>query len=119
VIEIADDGPGIPIALRDRNLTPEDVGRGTGLGLSPARNIIVGRHGGSLTVDSRAGRTTFRVSIPICVIRAMRSPTEKGRRPRAPRAMSSPSAVLLSRGSISAPPVADDARVSASHACDS
>jgi nitrogen-specific signal transduction histidine kinase len=65
VIEIADDGPGTPIALRDRNLTPKDVGRGTSLGLSPARNIIVGRHGGSLTVDSRAGRTTFRVSIPI------------------------------------------------------
>ena len=72
-IEIADDGPGMPIALRDRNLTTKDVGRGTGLGLSPARNI--GRHGGSLTVDSRTGRTTFRVSIQISRDRAMRSPS--------------------------------------------
>jgi signal transduction histidine kinase len=53
-IEIADDGPGMPIALRDRNLTTKDVGRGTGLGLSPARNIIVGRHGGS--PDGRRAR---------------------------------------------------------------
>ena len=69
VVEIADDGPGMPEENRDRIFdaffTTKDVGQGTGLGLSTARQIVVDRHGGSLTLDSRPGATIFRVSLPL------------------------------------------------------
>jgi signal transduction histidine kinase len=68
VIEIADDGPGIPAETRgrvfDAFFTTKDVGQGTGLGLATARRIVVDRHDGSLTVESEPGRTTFRVRLP-------------------------------------------------------
>jgi signal transduction histidine kinase len=68
VIDVSDDGPGIPddVAARifDPFFTTKDVGSGTGLGLATARRIVVDRHSGSLTLDSRPGRTTFRVRLP-------------------------------------------------------
>ncbi len=68
VVEIADDGPGIPDAARDRIFDPffttKGVGEGTGLGLATARRIVVDRHDGSLTVESAPGRTAFRIRIP-------------------------------------------------------
>jgi signal transduction histidine kinase len=69
VVEIADDGPGIPADAIGRIFEPffttKDVGRGTGLGLATARRIIVDRHDGSLGVDSQPGRTVFRVRLPV------------------------------------------------------
>jgi signal transduction histidine kinase len=68
-VEVTDDGPGIPEEIQDRVFdaffTTKDVGAGTGLGLSTARRIVVERHDGSLTLDSRPGATTFRVSLPL------------------------------------------------------
>ena len=68
VVEITDDGPGIPDDVVDRIFDPffttKDVGHGTGLGLSTARRIVVDRHDGSLGLETRPGRTTFRVRIP-------------------------------------------------------
>lgn len=68
-VEVTDDGPGVPEDIRDRVFdaffTTKDVGAGTGLGLSTARRIVVERHGGALTLDSRPGATTFRVSLPL------------------------------------------------------
>ncbi len=69
VVEIADDGAGIPqeIAARifDPFFTTKDVGHGTGLGLATARRIVDERHSGSLTLESRPGRTVFRVRLPL------------------------------------------------------
>jgi signal transduction histidine kinase len=69
LVDVGDDGPGIPPEHRDRVFdsffTTKDVGAGTGLGLATARRIVVDRHDGSLTFDSRPGRTTFHVSLPI------------------------------------------------------
>ena len=69
VVEIADDGPGIPGDARERIFDPffttKDVGHGTGLGLATARGIVVDRHDGSLTVQSRPGATSFRVRLPV------------------------------------------------------
>ena len=69
VVEIADDGPGIPEDVRERIFDPffttKDVGAGTGLGLSTARQIVVDRHSGSLAVESEPGDTTFRVRLPL------------------------------------------------------
>ena len=44
--------------------TTKEVGRGTGLGLDISRRIVVDRHSGEITVDSRPGRTVLRVTIP-------------------------------------------------------
>jgi signal transduction histidine kinase len=67
-IEITDDGPGIPDEVLTRIFDPffttKDVGKGTGLGLATARRIVVDRHDGSLTLDTRPGQTTFRVRLP-------------------------------------------------------
>jgi signal transduction histidine kinase len=68
-IDIADDGPGIPAEIRDRVFDPffttKEVGSGTGLGLDTARRILVERHHGSLTLESRPGRTVFRARLPL------------------------------------------------------
>jgi len=68
-VDIADDGPGIPPEIRDKVFDPffttKDVGHGTGLGLAAARRIIADHHGGSLTIESRPGRTVFRARLPI------------------------------------------------------
>jgi signal transduction histidine kinase len=68
VVEITDDGPGIPDGVVDRIFDPffttKEVGRGTGLGLATARRIVVDRHDGSLTLETHPGRTTFRVRLP-------------------------------------------------------
>jgi signal transduction histidine kinase len=68
VVEIADDGPGVPDDVAgqifDPFFTTKDVGSGTGLGLATARRIVVDRHDGSLTLDTKPGHTTFRVRLP-------------------------------------------------------
>jgi signal transduction histidine kinase len=68
-VHVEDDGPGIPPEIRDRVfdafVTTKDVGAGTGLGLATAWQIVVDRHGGSLSVDSEPGHTLFRVRMPI------------------------------------------------------
>jgi signal transduction histidine kinase len=69
VVEIADDGPGIPTETGDRVFedfyTTKDVGQGTGLGLATARRIVVDRHAGSIAVASEPGATTFSVWLPL------------------------------------------------------
>ena len=68
LVEISDNGIGIAPELRERIFesffTTKEVGQGTGLGLATARRIVVDRLGGSLSVESRAGRTTFHVWLP-------------------------------------------------------
>jgi two-component system NtrC family sensor kinase len=70
VVSISDTGGGIPETIRDRVFdaffTTKEVGRGTGQGLAIARSIVVDRHGGMLTFDSRIGEgTTYHIHIPI------------------------------------------------------
>ena len=67
-VRIADDGPGIAPDLQRRIFEPfyttKAVGAGTGLGLDTARRIVVDRHHGQLTVESRPGATVFHVRLP-------------------------------------------------------
>ena len=64
-IEIEDDGPGIPEGIASQIFEPFVSGRenGTGLGLALVSKIVTD-HGGWLRVDSRPGRTVFRISLP-------------------------------------------------------
>ena len=68
-VEIADTGPGIPTELRSRVFEPffttKDIGKGTGLGLDIAWRIVVGRHGGEMSLDSEPGDTRFTVLLPV------------------------------------------------------
>ncbi|HID66721.1 MAG TPA: PAS domain-containing sensor histidine kinase [Roseibacterium sp.] len=65
-IEVSDDGPGIPDELVQDIFEPFVSGRenGTGLGLAVISKIVAD-HDGLISVDSAAGRTVFRVSLPI------------------------------------------------------
>ena len=70
VIAIEDTGGGIPDSVGARIFEPffttKEVGRGTGQGLSIARNAVVKDHGGSLDFETRPGRgTTFYVRLPL------------------------------------------------------
>jgi signal transduction histidine kinase len=68
VVEIADTGPGMSAEVQARAFeafyTTKDIGKGTGLGLDIARRIIVERHHGQITIDSRPGETILRVVLP-------------------------------------------------------
>lgn len=69
LVQIRDDGPGIPAELLSRIFDPffttKDVGKGTGLGLSISYGIVA-RHGGSITAASVPGvGTTFSVILPL------------------------------------------------------
>jgi signal transduction histidine kinase len=79
-VDIIDDGPGIPAAIRDRVFDPffttKDVGEGTGLGLDTARRIITERIGGSIEFESEPGRTAFQVWLPLDGSRDQRQRTE-------------------------------------------
>jgi signal transduction histidine kinase len=68
VVEIQDDGPGIPPELQPRIFNPfftTKGAKGAGLGLDIARRIVVQRHGGELSVASQPGDTRFTVRLPI------------------------------------------------------
>jgi signal transduction histidine kinase len=69
LVEIADNGPGIPPEIQGRIFEPffttKDVGKGTGLGLDMSRRIVVGRHRGDLRVQSKPGDTRLQVRLPI------------------------------------------------------
>jgi PAS domain S-box-containing protein len=68
LIEVADNGPGIPDDVRSRIFDPffttKPVGLGIGLGLSICHGIVTS-HGGTITVESAPGRgSTFRIVLP-------------------------------------------------------
>jgi signal transduction histidine kinase len=67
-VRVVDNGSGIPAQIRERIFEPffttKTVGQGTGLGLDIVRRLV--RHNdGEITVDSQAGRTEFRVMLPL------------------------------------------------------
>ncbi len=68
VVEVIDDGPGIPADLQSRIFDPfvttKEPGKGTGLGLNISHRIVTEVHGGTLSVESRPGSTNFAVHLP-------------------------------------------------------
>ncbi len=68
LVEIIDDGPGIPGAVQPRIFDPffttKGVGQGTGIGLDTVYRIVRGHHG-DVSFDSRPGHTNFQVRLPL------------------------------------------------------
>lgn len=68
VVEIADNGPGIPQEIQARIYEPffttKPPGKGTGLGLHISHDIVANRHHGLLLVESKPGETRFKVILP-------------------------------------------------------
>ena len=69
VVEIIDNGPGIPPENLSRIFEPffttKGVGSGKGLGLTISQGIVGNRHGGEIEVESKAGETRFIVRLPM------------------------------------------------------
>ena len=69
IVEIEDNGPGIPDDvlpnLFEPFFTTKPPGQGTGLGLNISHNIVVQKHQGQVAVHSRPGQTCFEVRLPI------------------------------------------------------
>jgi len=67
VVEIQDNGPGIPLAVQSRIFEPffttKKVGEGTGLGLDTVARIVR-RHHGFVEVESKPGETCFIIRLP-------------------------------------------------------
>jgi two-component system nitrogen regulation sensor histidine kinase GlnL len=66
MVQIEDDGPGVPTHLRDKIFYPLVSGRpdGHGLGLTLAQDFV-SQHQGSIEFDSEPGRTCFTVMLPL------------------------------------------------------
>jgi signal transduction histidine kinase len=69
IVEVADTGPGIPIEAQQKIFDPfyttKAPGEGTGLGLNISHGIVVEKHRGQISVDSKPGATRFTVKLPI------------------------------------------------------
>jgi len=68
VVEIGDNGPGIPPEIKPRIFEPffttKGVGEGTGLGLDTVQRIVR-KHRGNIQVASEPGDTRFQVWLPL------------------------------------------------------
>jgi signal transduction histidine kinase len=72
VVEISDDGPGIPQNIQSRIFeqffTTKGAGKGTGLGLSISYRIVVEMHKGDISFTSKPRDTRFEIRLPILFI---------------------------------------------------
>jgi signal transduction histidine kinase len=69
IVEIEDNGPGIPPEIQskifDAFFTTKPPGHGTGMGLDISYNIVVHKHRGDIRVSSQPGKTCFQVWLPV------------------------------------------------------
>ena len=69
IVEIEDNGPGIPEEILPKLFDPfsttKPPGQGTGLGLNICHNIVVQKHKGRIDVHSQPGETRFEVRLPL------------------------------------------------------
>ena len=69
IVEITDNGPGIPFEIQNKIFDPffttKSPGEGTGLGLNISHSIITQQHRGRISVNSQSGETCFRIELPL------------------------------------------------------
>jgi signal transduction histidine kinase len=79
-LEVQDNGPGIPVELRERVFEPffttKGAGRGTGLGLAVCRSIVDRHHGTIRLSESESGGCRFVVALPLATSEATWMPHE-------------------------------------------
>jgi len=72
VVQIQDDGPGIPEDIQEKVFDPffttKAPGEGTGLGLNISHNIIVKKHSGEISILSEGSGTCFQIRLPIEIV---------------------------------------------------
>ncbi|WP_372784996.1 cell cycle histidine kinase CckA [Phenylobacterium sp.] len=88
LIEVSDDGPGIPPAVLDKIFDPffttKPVGEGTGLGLATVYGIVK-QSDGWIAVDSKPGEgAAFRIFLPVHIPSAMTTPVAIAAAPKRP-----------------------------------
>lgn len=75
VVEIGDNGPGIPADVQAHIFEPffttKGVGEGTGLGLDTVQRIVK-KHRGTVQVSSQPGNTLFQVFLPVAAAQAQK-----------------------------------------------
>ena len=69
IIKVADNGAGMSAETQKRIFDPffttKKVGKGTGLGMAIAHQIVTEKHGGKISCDSKVGEgTIFTIVIP-------------------------------------------------------
>ena len=83
LVEIHDNGPGIPVDVRPHLFEPffttKGVGKGTGLGLIISYRIVTDRHKGEIEFESEPGHTVFLVRLPMR--RKMSAPSSEPNEP--------------------------------------
>ncbi|HEY6212459.1 MAG TPA: ATP-binding protein [Vicinamibacterales bacterium] len=125
ILEINDDGPGIPAELQpkifDPFFTTKEVGKGTGLGLTVAY-AIVQEHGGRIRLESHAGSgASFYVELPVSGAKLGLSVRRRGSGQAVPEAVAGASILLVEDEAKLASAVADalgDAGYVVEHASD-
>lgn len=69
IIEIKDNGPGIPLKIKDKIFEPffttKPIGEGTGLGLSVVHGIIKSHRGDIQAFDNIPNGTIFKIKLPL------------------------------------------------------
>jgi predicted CoA-binding protein/signal transduction histidine kinase len=69
VVEVQDNGPGMPPEIQarvfDAFFTTKPPGKGTGMGLDISYNIVAHKHRGNISAVSRPGFTCFQVTLPV------------------------------------------------------
>ena len=70
LVQISDNGPGMPAKIQNQIFDPffttKPVGKGTGIGLAISHQIVVEKHGGQMTCKSSLAQgTTFSITLPV------------------------------------------------------
>ncbi|MFI5179729.1 MAG: ATP-binding protein, partial [Vicinamibacterales bacterium] len=125
VLEINDDGPGIPDEVQpkifDPFFTTKEVGKGTGLGLTVAY-AIVHEHGGRIRLETHANAgASFYVELPVSGGKLATAPMTRGPLPGQAEAVAGASILIVEDETQLANAVADalrDAGYLVSHAAD-
>ncbi len=99
LIEVADNGPGVPEEIRDKIFDPffttKEAGKGTGLGLSTVYGVIGQMEGAVVLADDVEKGATFRIFLPAAQAETAAPPAEPSAAPAANRDLTGAGRILV------------------------